>query len=64
MKKALKVDIPLKERDDWDSWLSENRVEIDRLTDSIRTREREINEKVYQLFDLNTDDIALLERII
>jgi hypothetical protein len=61
VKKALKADIPLKERNDWDSWLSENRGEIDRLTDRICTCEREINAKVYALFDLDADDIALLE---
>jgi type I restriction-modification system DNA methylase subunit len=61
VKKALKADIPLKERNDWDSWLSENRAEIDRLTDRIRACEREINAKVYALFDLDADDIALLE---
>jgi len=61
VKKALKADIPLKERNDWDTWLSENRAEIDRLTDRIRTCEREINAKVYALYDLDADDIALLE---
>ena len=61
VKKALKADIPLKERNDWDSWLSENRGKIDRLTDRICTCEREINAKVYALFDLDADDIALLE---
>ena len=62
MKKALKANIPLKERNDWDSWLSETRAEIDRLTDRIRTCERQINAKVYALFDLDAEDIALLER--
>ena len=61
VKKALNADIPLKERNDWDSWLSETRAEIGRLTDRIRTCERQINAKVYALFDLNAEDIALLE---
>ncbi len=61
VKKALKADIPLKERNEWDSWLGESRAEIDRLTDRIRTCEREINAKVYALFDLDAEEIALLE---
>lgn len=62
VKKVLKADIPLKERNDWESWISETRAEIDRLTDRIRTCEREINARAYALFGLDAEEIALLEK--
>lgn len=61
VKKALKTDIPLKERNEWDSWISENRLKIETLSAEIATIEDEINAKVYALFDLTPDEIALLE---
>ncbi len=61
MKKALKADIPLKERNEWDSWIGANRARIHTLTAEIGRIEADINAKVYALFDLTTDEIELLE---
>ncbi len=61
VKKALKGDIPLKERNEWESWISQNRVRINALTEEIARIEREINAHVYVLFGLTCDEIALLE---
>ncbi len=61
VKKALKSEIPLKDRNDWENWISENRAKIHALTAEIARVENEINEKVYALFDLTPDEIALLE---
>jgi hypothetical protein len=41
--KALKQDIALKERDDWEAWLIENRTEHERLTAEIIRLETELN---------------------
>ncbi len=61
VKKAFKADIPLKDRNDWDHWIAENRAKIHALTAEIARIEAEINAKVYALFDLTPDEIALLE---
>ncbi|WOE76066.1 Eco57I restriction-modification methylase domain-containing protein [Alterisphingorhabdus coralli] len=61
VKKTLKADIPLKERSEWEDWISQTRSEITALTAEITRLEAEINTQVYALFDLTQDEIALLE---
>ena len=61
VKKALKNDIPLKDRNDWENWISENRTKILALTAEIAAIEDQINTKVYALFDLTREEIELLE---
>ncbi len=61
VKKALKSDIPLKDRNDWENWISDNRTQIHALTAEIAQIEGEINAKVYALFELTPEEIALLE---
>ena len=61
IKKTFKVDIPLKERNDWDDWLTKDKAEIQRLTAEIETNEAEINHLVYELFNLTDEEIKLLE---
>jgi N-6 DNA Methylase/TaqI-like C-terminal specificity domain len=61
VKKAFKVDIPLKERNDWENWISETRQQIHALTAKITALEADINTRVYALFDLTPDEITLLE---
>lgn len=61
VKKSLKADIPLRERSDWDNWIAENRTQIHALTAEIVRLEDDINARVYALFDLTDDEIALLE---
>jgi N-6 DNA Methylase/TaqI-like C-terminal specificity domain len=61
VKKALKSDIPLKDRNEWENWISDNRNKIHALTAEIARIEGEINTKVYALFDLTPDEIELLE---
>ncbi len=56
IKKAFKDDIPLKQRNDWESLLREEGEKVRRLT-----AEREIDAIVYKLFNLTRDEIALLE---
>jgi hypothetical protein len=61
VKKAFKADIPLKERTELDNWISETRQQIHALTAEITALEADINTRVYALFDLTPDEIALLE---
>jgi hypothetical protein len=61
VKKAFKADIPLKERNDWENWISETRQKIHALTAEITAIEAAINTRVYALFGLTPDEITLLE---
>lgn len=61
VKKALKQEIPLMERDDWEDWLTTNRAEHDALTAEIVQLETDLNARVYGLFALSAADIQLIE---
>lgn len=61
VKKVFKVDIPLGERSAWDDWITRDRAEIACLSAQIAQAEAQINSIVYGLFDLTSDEIALLE---
>jgi TaqI-like C-terminal specificity domain len=61
IKKAFKGDIPLKQRNEWESFLREEGAKVRRLMAEIEQAEREIDAIVYKLFDLTPDEIALLE---
>jgi hypothetical protein len=51
-----------KTADEWDSYLTENRREVERLTRELAAAENEINDRVYRLFQLTPDEIKLLQR--
>ncbi len=59
--KALKADIPVKERNDWEEALSEWQAEHAKLTAQLVATEEEINDRVYHLYALWKADIALME---
>lgn len=61
VKAKFRVDIPLKERGEWETYLSERRAEVNELTNEIARAEAEIDRIVYALFDLTPDEIARLE---
>jgi uncharacterized protein Yka (UPF0111/DUF47 family) len=52
VKRAFGDDIPLKQRSEWEAYLSENTRQVRALTDEIEKAEREIDKIVYRLFDL------------
>lgn len=64
VKKSLKADVPLAERTAWEDWIARDKVEVARLSSQIDANERQINEIVYDLFDLTPDEIQLLEASI
>jgi hypothetical protein len=61
VQKALKRDIPVRERDEWAAWLEDQRGEHDRLTADIVRLETELNAHVYALFSLSPDEIVFIE---
>jgi hypothetical protein len=62
VKRAVKADIPLKERADWESLFNTAKAEVIRLSSEIAAAEREIDRLVYAAFELTADEIALLEQ--
>lgn len=61
VKRALKAEIPLKERADWQALHAEASAEVKRLSAEIAAAEREIDRLVYEAFELTPEEIALLE---
>ncbi len=62
VKRALKVEIPVKERAQWEDLFNEAKAEVLRLTAEIKAAEGEIDKLVYDAFDLTPDEIELLEK--
>lgn len=61
VKKTFHAEIPVKQRGDWEAYLAESAAEVHRFSAMIATVEREIDRSVYRLFELTSDEIALLE---
>jgi len=61
VKRAFKIEIPVKDRDDWEKYLAEQSAEVIKLTAEIKIAEREIDAIVYELFDLTPAEVKLLE---
>jgi hypothetical protein len=61
VKKVFKQDIPLAERDDWEAYLNAKKQEVDKLSAELKATEDHLNAEVYKLFDLNDDEIRLIE---
>ncbi len=59
--KAFKHDIPLREREEWEAWLDEQRSAHHAHTAEIVRLERDLNARVYALFELSPAEIALIE---
>lgn len=61
LRKVFKREIAVKERDDWEEWLGEQRRRHEQHTAAIVAGETELNARVYRLFDLSADEIRLIE---
>nr|WP_137829491.1 N-6 DNA methylase [Methylobacterium sp. L1A1] len=61
VKRVFKQDIPLAERNAWETYLRAEGDKVRRLTSEIADAEREIDRVVYRLFDLTPDEIALID---
>ena len=61
LKKAFKASIPVAERGEWESVLSDWKRQHATLTESLVACEEEINDRVYRLFSMSKSDIQFLE---
>ena len=61
VEKTFKQPIPLKERDEWEDFLAEQRAIIEARSAEIAQLEADINQRIYNLFQLNDDDIQIIE---
>jgi hypothetical protein len=61
VRKAFKREIPLRQRDDWEGWLTSRRGEHEQRTTEIVRLETQLNERVYALFDLTPAEIKIIE---
>ena len=64
VKKAFHADVSVKQRSEWEAYLADNAREVQALAAQIAAAEREIDRVVYDLFDLTSEEIALLESSI
>jgi hypothetical protein len=54
----------VRERGQWQSFFEEEKEKIRALSHSIQTLEKSIDAIVYDLFQLNSSEIALIERSV
>lgn len=59
--KVFKYALPIKESIDWEQALNRLKTDIETLSLTLATTERELNQAVYELFELTPDEIELLE---
>jgi hypothetical protein len=58
---VFKRDIPVTEREDWEAWLVARQAEHREWTREIVRLETELNARVYGLFGLTPEEIAIVE---
>jgi hypothetical protein len=58
---VFKRDIPVRQRDEWEDWLTSARAEHEQRTGEIVRLETKLNARVYALFDLSADEIKHIE---
>jgi type I restriction-modification system DNA methylase subunit len=61
LKKAYKIDIPLKERGAWQAFLEDAKIDREHLATQIALLEKNLNTAVYALFNLSDEEISLIE---
>lgn len=62
VKKCFKVDIPLAERGDWETYLLAESKKVTDMSVDIQAKEAVLNQLVYTLFKLNEKEIQLIEK--
>jgi hypothetical protein len=63
LQKVFKRGIPINERDQWEEWLSHRKAERREWTEAIIQLEKLLNERVYALFALTAEEIAVIEEV-
>ncbi|MFL6721842.1 MAG: Eco57I restriction-modification methylase domain-containing protein [Sphingomonas sp.] len=62
--KRLRTDFPISERDEWERWYENKRLEATAMRQHIANAEAEISQRAYSMFALTTDEIALIEEAL
>jgi len=62
--KRFKIDIPLRERNDWEQLFTQGRTRVHQLSANIAAAERSIDVVVYELFGLSPTEVTLIERSV
>ena len=60
VKRQFKTDIPVTERNEWEAYLASESEKVHNLTREIENIERDIDQRVYRLFDLTDEEVKLL----
>jgi hypothetical protein len=61
LQKVFKRDVPVSQRDEWEAWLAARQAEHWEWTREIVRLETELNARVYGLFGLTPEEIAIVE---
>jgi hypothetical protein len=61
VKQRFGKDVPVRERGEWEVWLQEQREQQQHLTNEIIRQEKALNNLVYTLYDVTTEEVALIE---
>ncbi|HXQ50407.1 MAG TPA: N-6 DNA methylase [Stellaceae bacterium] len=64
IKDVFGSEISVSERDEWERYFNARKMEVESLSARIADAEAEINDRVYRLFDLDRDEVALIEEEI
>ena len=64
LKKTLKATISLAERNDWQDYFESEQVKRAHFHQQIQGLEQQLNNEIYKLFDLSTEEILLIEQSV
>ncbi|MCP3659146.1 MAG: hypothetical protein GY830_02040 [Bacteroidetes bacterium] len=59
--KKQKIDLSLKQQDEWSEYFNEYKTEINELQSKIQATDKEIDMMVYSLYDLTDEEIKVIE---
>jgi len=61
--KKQKVNLSLVQQDEWEEYFNDYKNEINILQDEVKTTDKEIDQMVYELYELTEDEIEIIEKI-
>jgi hypothetical protein len=64
IKQVFGAEIPISERDEWERYFNARKAEVVELSARVADAEAEINERIYSLFELDQDEVELIDEEI
>jgi len=61
--KKQKIEIALKQQDEWEEYFDSYKKEIDELKKQINKTDKEIDKLVYELYGLSEEEIKIIETV-